>query len=174
MGADFDEDHGGASPELWAEPFRKSLGLRGRPDSKLKWYLIWAGRFAAYLADRPLHLATNDNVKGFLTTLASSPRISDWQVEQATDALTIPPGSVFGQEWARTILIPALPPPPDLLGRSDVSTTMIYTHMLNRPASRCAALSTGRGKKPDGRRAIYITITVVGARGMRREENDGL
>jgi len=114
MGTDFDEDHRGAPPESWAEPFRKALGLRGRPDSRLKWYLIWARRFAAYLADRPLHLATHDDAKGFLTTLASSPRISGWQVEQATDALTILLGSVFGQEWARSIRIPAPPPPPDV------------------------------------------------------------
>ena len=33
-----------------------------------------------------------------LTTLASSPGITDGQVEQATDALTILPGSAFGQE----------------------------------------------------------------------------
>jgi len=46
--------------------------------------------------------------------LASSPGISAWQVEQATDALTILLGSVFGQGWARTIRIPAPPPPPDV------------------------------------------------------------
>ena len=39
---------------------------------------------------------------GILTALASSPGISAWQVEQATDALTILFGSVFGQEWAKT------------------------------------------------------------------------
>lgn len=88
--------------------------MRGRPESKLKWYLIWARRFAAYLAGRPLHLSTHDDAKGFLTTLASSPRISGWQVEQATDALTILLGSVFGQALARAIRIPALPPPPDV------------------------------------------------------------
>ena len=114
MGTDFDEDHLGEPPYSWAVPFRKALGLRGRPDSKMKWYLIWARRFAAYLADRPIHLATRNDAEGFLTTLASSPRISGWQVEQATDALTIPLGGVFGQAWARTIRIPALPPPPDV------------------------------------------------------------
>jgi integron integrase len=114
MGIDFDEDHWGAPTESWTEPFRKTLGLRGRPESKLKWYLIWARRFAAYLAGRPIHLSTHDDAKGFLTTLASSPRISGWQVEQATDALTILLGSVFGQAWARAIRIPALPPPPDV------------------------------------------------------------
>ena len=114
MGTDFDENHRGAPPESWAVPFRKALGLRGRPDSKLKWYLIWARRFAACLSGRPLHLATRNDAEGFLTTLASSPGINPWQVEQATDALTILLGSVFGQAWARTIRIPALPPPPDV------------------------------------------------------------
>jgi len=105
MGTGFDEDHLGAPPESWAVPFRKALDLRGRPQSKLKWYLIWARRFAAWLAGRPLHLATRDDAEGFLTTLASSPRISGWQVEQATDALTILLGSVFGQEWGRMIRV---------------------------------------------------------------------
>jgi integron integrase len=114
MGTDFDEDHRGASPEPWAAQFRHALVLRGRPESRLKWYLIWARRFAACLSGRPLHLATHNDAEGFLTTLASSPGISAWQVEQATDALTILLGSVFGQEWARTIRIPAALPPPDV------------------------------------------------------------
>ena len=38
---------------------------------------------------------------GFLSTRTSSPEIDDWKVDQATDALTIPSGSAFGQEWAR-------------------------------------------------------------------------
>jgi integron integrase len=80
----------------------------------LKWYFIWARRFVAYLSGRPLHLATHNDAEGFLTTLASSPRLTTWQVEQATDALTILLGSVFGQEWAKTIRIPAPPPPPDV------------------------------------------------------------
>ena len=114
MGNDFDEDDRGAPPESWAAPFRKALSLRGRPESRLKWYFIWARRFAAYLSGRSLHLASREDAEGFLTTLASSPGISAWQVEQATDALTILLGSVFGQAWAWTIRIPAPPPPPDV------------------------------------------------------------
>ena len=40
-------------------------------------------------------------VEGFLSTLASSPGIAAWKVEPPTDALTILPGCVFGQEWDR-------------------------------------------------------------------------
>jgi hypothetical protein len=48
------------------------------------------------------HHATRNHAEGFLTTLASSPGIPAWKVEQATDFLTILLGSVIGQEWVRT------------------------------------------------------------------------
>jgi hypothetical protein len=114
MGNDFVEDHRGTPPESWAAPFRKALSLRGRPEERVKWYFVWARRFAASLSDKPLRLASREDAEGFLSTLSSSPGIGAWQVEQAADALTILLGSVFGQEWARTIRIPAPPPPPDV------------------------------------------------------------
>jgi hypothetical protein len=114
MGNVFDDPDRVGPPEPWAATFRKALSLRGRPESRLKWYFIWARRFAACLSGRSLHLATRNDAEGFLTTLASSPGINAWQVEQATDALTILLGSVFGQEWARTIRIPDTLPPPDI------------------------------------------------------------
>jgi hypothetical protein len=85
MGNDFNEDHRGTPPESWAVPFRKAFILRGRPNSKLKWYLIWARRFAAYLSGGSLHLASRKDAEGYLSTLSSSPGIGAWQVEQATD-----------------------------------------------------------------------------------------
>ncbi len=103
MGNDFVEDHRGAPPESWAAPFRKALSLRGRPEARVKWYFIWARRFAAYLSGGSLHLATREDVEGFLITLASSPGVGAWQVEQAADALTILLKSVFGQECAHSI-----------------------------------------------------------------------
>ena len=100
-----DEGNRGVPPDPWAAPFRSALCLRGRPESRLKWYSIWVRRFAAYLPDRSLHLATRNDAEGFLTTLASSPGITPWQVEQAMDALTILLGSVFGQEWGRMMQV---------------------------------------------------------------------
>jgi hypothetical protein len=114
MGNDFVEDHRGTPPESWAAPFRKALSLRGRPEGHVKWYFVWARRFAASLSDKPLRLASREDAEGFLSMLASSPGITAWQMEQATDALTLLLGSVFGQEWARTIRIPAPPPPPNV------------------------------------------------------------
>jgi len=86
MGNDFDEDHRGAPPESWAAPFRKALSLRGRPETRVKWYFVWARRFAASISDKPLRLATREDAEGFLSILASSPGIAAWQMEQATDA----------------------------------------------------------------------------------------
>ena len=112
MGVDFIDDHRGAPPEAWAAPFRTALGLRGRTEARVKWYLVWARRFAASLSDRPLLLATREDAERFLSTLTASPGgIAAWQLEQATEALTILLGSVFGQAWARAIRIPPPPSP---------------------------------------------------------------
>ena len=42
MGYVFDDVDRVGPPESWAAPFRKALSLRGRPESRLKWYFIWA------------------------------------------------------------------------------------------------------------------------------------
>ena len=114
MGSDFIEEHRGAPLESWAAPFRKAFSLRGRTESRLKWYFICARRFAVFLPGSSFHLASREDAERFLSMLASSPGISAWQVEQAADALTILLGSVFGQEWARTIRIPDALPPTDI------------------------------------------------------------
>jgi len=66
MGNDFVEDHRGTPPESWAAPFRKALSLRGRPEARVKWYFVWARRFAALLSDKPLRLATREDAEGSL------------------------------------------------------------------------------------------------------------
>ena len=176
MGDDFDESHRGAPQEPWAAPFRRALGLRGCPESRMKWYFIWARRFAAYLSGTPLHLAIHNDAEGFLTTLASSPGITPWQVEQATDALTILLGSVFGQEWARAIRIPVAPPPPDVpLPRGDepaerlryaircrrysIRTEDSYIFWLNRFLAFCR--DGGIGQDADSVRAFLERLVTA-------------
>ena len=102
------------------------------PESRLKWYLIWARRFAAYLSGRPLHLATRNDVEGFLTTLASSPGITAWQVEQATDALTLLLGSVLGQVWVWSVGLGSAPMPGQTLSMIIAIPWPTPMHMVHR------------------------------------------
>jgi integron integrase len=115
QGWDRDPDHRGIPQESWAGPFRKALEMHGRPTARVKWYFVWARGFAAFLSGKPLQRADRVNAEAYLVKLSSSPKVEHWQVEQAADALTILFGSVFGQEWARTIRIPDPPPPPEVL-----------------------------------------------------------
>lgn len=102
------------APESWAGPFRKALEMHGRSGVRIKWYIVWARGFSAFLSGTPLQRAGREDVEGYLAKLSSSQKMEHWQVEQAADALKILLGSVFGQEWARGLRIPAPPPPPDV------------------------------------------------------------
>lgn len=114
MGNSVHGGHEGVPPEPWAEPFWRALGLHGRPESRVKWYFVWARRFAASLSGKQLRLATCEDAEGFLATLSTSPGFAAWQVEQAADALKILLGSVFGQGGAGAIRVPVPAPPPDV------------------------------------------------------------
>ena len=102
------------TPKPWNEPFRHALRLHGRPESRFKWYLVWANRFIDFLAGTLPEQATREDAERFLASLASSARIAAWQVDQAADALIILLGNVFGYSWSREIRVPAPAPPPDV------------------------------------------------------------
>jgi integron integrase len=63
---------------------------------------------------KTLREVTRKDVEDFLFTLSTSPDIAPWQTDQAADSLRILVGSVFGQDWARSVRAPAPPPPPDI------------------------------------------------------------
>lgn len=100
--------------EEWGERFRKALRLHGRAADKHKWFIMWARKLAARLSGKSLGQVTPEEVDAFLVTLSTSPGIATWQLAQAADSLSILIGSVFGQEWARSIRAPEPPPPPDI------------------------------------------------------------
>jgi integron integrase len=105
----------GCDPEEeWVPPFRRALTLHGRPGDRHKWYIVWARRFARRIGGRTLREATSKDVEEFLATLSTSPGIAPWQTDQAADSLRILIGSVFGQDWGRSIHPHALPPPSDI------------------------------------------------------------
>ena len=118
MGDDFDEAHRGASRSVGA-PFRKALSLRGRPESRLKWYLIWARRFAAYLVRQAASPRNSQQRRGIPYHTRLLARDRSLAGGAGNRCLTILLGSVFGQEWARTIRIPASSSPDVPLPKGD-------------------------------------------------------
>ena len=100
--------------EEWLESFRRALELHGRPADKHKWHIGWARKFAKRIGGRTIRKATRKDVEDFLATLSTSPGIAPWQTDQAADSLRILIGSVFGQEWGRSIRAPAPPSPADI------------------------------------------------------------
>jgi integron integrase len=100
--------------EEWVQPFRRALTLHGRPGDRHKWYIVWARRFARRIGRGGVREATRKDVEEFLATLSTSPGIAPWQTDQAADSLRILIGSVFGQDWGRSVQTPAPPPPSDI------------------------------------------------------------
>ncbi len=99
--------------EDWVEPFRRALALRGVPAARVKWHVGWARKLAVRLKEKPLRQVTRKDVEDFLAMLSTSPGVAPWQTVQAADSVSILIGSVFGQDWGRTIRAPA-PPPADI------------------------------------------------------------
>ena len=58
--------------KFWTDSFLRALRLHGRPESRLKWYLIWADKFIDNLSDRLPQRATREDAERFLAYLASS------------------------------------------------------------------------------------------------------
>jgi hypothetical protein len=77
------------APQSWREPFLRALRLDGHPESRFKWYVMWANRFTNDLPGKLPEQANQEDAERFLASLASSERIAPWQVDQVADALAI-------------------------------------------------------------------------------------
>ena len=111
------EPDGDCTVEEWVGPFRRALALHGRPARHHMWHIIWGRKLAVWAGrwGKQLRDLNREEAETFLATHSSSPGIAPWQLAQATDAIRILFGSVFGQDWGRLVRPPDPLPPSDII-----------------------------------------------------------
>ena len=71
----------------FGDSYRRAIISSGVPDTKVKWYLRWAQKFAVSMKGKPLRARSAGDVNRFLSGLENEPGVEPWQVKQAHDAL---------------------------------------------------------------------------------------
>jgi integron integrase len=73
---------------LW-ENYLQVLNNSGIPEKQVPYYLGWAKKYKGFLNGIPLTDTSTEMISSFLTDLGMVPKIQDWQVDQARDAIKI-------------------------------------------------------------------------------------
>jgi integron integrase len=98
MGMDHRVDDGTAG-NFWHD-YLTLVVSQGIPETKARWYVKWAERFARSMRALPLRNRTAEHVCNYLRDLSGKPDIKGWQVEQAADALKILYQAFLKIPWA--------------------------------------------------------------------------
>jgi hypothetical protein len=106
------------------------------PPDRSPFYVNWAKTFTNFIPEKSLKERTGKDIEAFLADLAKRPGIADWQVRQAKQALRILYEKFlpdYAPEKHTRIASVDIRTVQELLGHANVITTMIYTHVLNKP-----------------------------------------
>jgi integron integrase len=89
----------------------RALSLSGIPEGNKKWHLVWLKRFERFDPSCPLQKRSREHLDRFIASLCRNPRIEEWKIEKAAEALRFLYTRVLGEEWARE-WIPEITSPP--------------------------------------------------------------
>ena len=79
-------DHSKHVNQFWTE-FSHALSKQGIDESRIKFYLQWARRYATW-SKTPLRMRSLEDIRRFVAELRRS-GVDDWQVNQAREAIAI-------------------------------------------------------------------------------------